>query len=119
MFTDWLKAFTDRQAPFAVAPARLLDGVTGTCYAIESISASLEMPVDAGIYCYSDSGQLTGARAGFGTLRIAAEPAPAPPSIELPGPVVMAEAMGKAAPPPPPTVQAPDPGTSAGPTPQT
>jgi hypothetical protein len=113
VFTDWLKAFTDRQAPFAVSPARLLDGVTGTCYAIESISASLEMPVDAGIYCYSDSGQLTGARAGFGTLRIAAEPVPAPPSIELPGPVVNGEPMGKAAPPPPPTVEVPAPEASA------
>jgi hypothetical protein len=118
VFTDWLDAFTDRQAPIAVSAARRLDGVTGTCFAIESISASLEIPVDTGIYCYSDSGQLTGARAGFGTLRIAAEPVPAPPSIELPGPVVAGEAMGKDAPPPPPEPTAPDPAPSAGATPQ-
>jgi hypothetical protein len=107
LFTDWLEVLTDRQAPLSVSVARPLDGVKGTCYAIESISASLESPLDAGIYCYADDGLLTGARVSFGTLKLAADPDAPPPSVELPGPVVAGEPLGKAAPPPPPVTEAP------------
>jgi hypothetical protein len=102
LFTDWPNELTDREAPLSVSVARPLDGVPGTCYAVESISASLDSPLDAGIYCFGTDGQLTGARVSFGTLKLAGDPAPAPPSVELPGPVVAGEPLGKDAPPPPP-----------------
>jgi hypothetical protein len=102
LFSDWPTELTDRQSPLAVSVARPLDGVLGTCYAVESISASLDSPLDAGIYCYATDGLLTGARVSFGTLKLAGDPAAAPPSVELPGPVVAGEPLGKDAPPPPP-----------------
>ncbi|SCL39807.1 hypothetical protein GA0074692_5492 [Micromonospora pallida] len=40
-FTDWLDVLTDRQAPLAVSVSRPLSGATGTCYSVESTSASL------------------------------------------------------------------------------
>jgi hypothetical protein len=101
LFTDWPAELTDRQAPLAVSVARPLDGVLGSCYAVESTSASLDSPLDAGIYCYAADGLLTGARVSFGTLKLAGDPAPAPPSVELPGPVVAGEPLGKDAPPRP------------------
>jgi hypothetical protein len=112
LFSDWPEELTDRQAPLAVSVARPLDGVRGTCYAVESISASLEAPLDAGIYCYAEDGLLTGARITSGTLRLAGEPAAPPPSVDLPGPVVAGEPLGKQAPPPPPTTAAPGPSAS-------
>ncbi len=112
LFSDWPEELTDRQAPLAVSVARPLDGVRGTCYAVESISASLDAPLDAGIYCYAEDGLLTGARITSGTLTLAGEPAAPPPSVDLPGPVVAGEPLGKNAPPPPPTTAAPDPSAS-------
>ena len=48
-----------------------LPGAQGTCFSVDSISASLPAPVDVGIYCYADNGLLTAARVGFGELTIA------------------------------------------------
>ena len=102
VFHDWLNVLTDRQAPLSVSAARPLEGVPGSCYAVESISASLKAPLDVGIYCYAEDGLLTGARVEAGELRIAAAPAKPPPSVDLPGPVVAGDPMGMDAPPPPP-----------------
>jgi hypothetical protein len=105
VFRQWLPVFTDRQAALSVTAAQPLEGSTGSCFSIDSISASLSAPVDVGIYCYADDGLLTAARVGFGTLTIAGPPAPAPPTISLPGPVTGGEPMGRESPsPPPPTV---------------
>ena len=71
-FTDWLDVLTDRRAPLAVSPASAPEGVTGTCYSVESTSASLNAPLDVGIYCYDQDGTPTGVRTGAGTLRLAA-----------------------------------------------
>lgn len=107
VFHNWLDVFTDRAAALAVSTAQPLDGVQGSCYAVDSISASLPAPVDVGIYCYTADGLLAGARVDFGELRLAAAPAAPPPSVDLPGPVVAGEPMGMSSPPPPPT-QAPE-----------
>ena len=102
VFRQWLPVFTDRQSALSVTAAQPLPGSSGSCYSVDTISASLSAPVDVGIYCYADDGLLTAARLAFGTLTIASAPAAAPPSIDLPGPVVAGDPMGLSAPPPPP-----------------
>nr|WP_246382429.1 hypothetical protein [Micromonospora jinlongensis] len=111
--TDWLDVLTDRRAPLAVAPASAPEGVTGTCYSVESTSASLNAPLDVGIYCYDRDGTPTGVRTGAGTLRLAAAPGPAPATVQLAGPVVIdREPLDTAAPPTPDPSESPSAGTS-------
>jgi hypothetical protein len=100
-FTDWRDVLTDRRAALSVTASRPLPRTRGDCYAVESTSASLTAPVDVGIYCYTEDGLLTAARLGLGSLTLAAEPGAAPPSIDLPGPVVAGEPLGMARPSPP------------------
>jgi hypothetical protein len=100
-FTDSRRVLTDRQAPLSVSAGRPLPGVRGSCFAVESTSASIDAPLEVGIYCYDPDGTLTGARLGFGTLVLAGTPAPAPPTIALPGPVVAGAPLGMAPPPTP------------------
>ncbi len=100
--TDWLDILTDRRAPLAVAPADPPEGFTGTCYSVDSTSASLNAPLDVGIYCYDPDGTPTGVRTEAGSLRLAAPPGPAPASVQLAGPVVVdEEPLDTAAPPTP------------------
>lgn len=101
LFTDWVRVLSDRQAPLAVSDAQPLDGAAGECFSVESTSASLNPPLEVGIYCYDAEGTLTGARVGFGTLLLAGAPVAAPASVTLPGPVVAGEPLETAAPPPP------------------
>jgi hypothetical protein len=103
LFTDWVRVLANRQAPLAVSIAAPLPGSSGTCFSIESTSASLNPPLDVGIYCYDAEGTLTAARLALGTLVLSGAPSPAPPSVTLPGPVVAAEPVGTAPPPPPVT----------------
>ncbi|MFI6784005.1 hypothetical protein [Micromonospora sp. NPDC050276] len=111
--TDWLDVLTDRRAPLAVAPAKAPEGLTGTCYSVDSTSASLNAPLDVGIYCYDRDGTTTGVRTGAGTLRLAAPPGPAPATVQLAGPVVVdREPLETAAPPTPDPSDSPDAGTS-------
>ncbi len=113
VFRQWLNVFTDRQAALSVMPAAPLPGSQGSCFSIDSISASLKAPVDVGIYCYADNGLLTAVRVAFGTLTLASVAA-APDRIDLPGPVVGGEPLGlKSPPPPPPPVNEPSTGASA------
>ena len=107
IFRQWLPVFTDRQAALSVTAAQPLAGSSGSCFSVDTISASLSAPVDVGIYCYADDGLLTAARVTFGTLTIAGAPAPPPPTIDLPGPVTGGEPMGMDAPPPPPPTEPP------------
>lgn len=107
LFRPALSVFTDRQAALSVSTALPLPGSQGSdCFSVDSISASLDSPVDIGIYCYAPDGLLTAARVGFGTLTIASQPAPAPASVQLPGPIVLTDPLGLASPPPttPPVV---------------
>ncbi|PZV90515.1 hypothetical protein SAMN05443287_11383 [Micromonospora phaseoli] len=98
-FTDWLKVLTDRRAPLSVSPAMAPPGATGSCYSVETTVASINSPLDAGIYCFDADGTPTAVRAAFGTLTLAAPPEPAPTTVALAGPVVEAEPLGMAAPP--------------------
>jgi hypothetical protein len=107
VFVDWLEVFTDRGAAVAVSPAKRLRGVRGDCFAVESNSASLAVPLDLGIYCFAADGTLTGARLAWGSLVLTGEPTPAPPSITLPGAVVDDDPLPMASPPPPPTTAPP------------
>ncbi|MEV8509329.1 hypothetical protein AB0368_31480 [Actinoplanes sp. NPDC051475] len=115
VFRQWLPVFTDRQAALSVTAAQPLPGSTGSCYSVDTISASLSAPVDVGIYCYADDGLLTAARVTFGTITISGTAAAPPPSVDLPGPVVGGDPMGMDAPPPttPPTTTASTPATPA------
>ena len=107
VFRQWLNVFTDRQSALSVVPAAPLPGSQGSCFSIDSISASLKAPVDVGIYCYADNGLLTAARVGYGTLSLVSVAA-APPSVDLPGPVLGGEPMGMESPPPPPVEPSPE-----------
>ncbi|MFG1652943.1 hypothetical protein ACGFIE_23725 [Micromonospora sp. NPDC049275] len=110
--TDWLDVLTDRRAPLAVALAATPKGLSGTCYSVDSTSASLNAPVDVGIYCYDTDGTPTGVRTEAGTLRLAAPPGPAPATVQLAGPVVAdAEPLDTAAPPTPDPSLSPSAGT--------
>jgi hypothetical protein len=93
LFRRWLSVFTDRQAALSVAEVEPLAGAQGTCFSIDSISASLKAPVDIGIYCYADDGLLTAARVDFGVLKLVNEVA-GPATVALPGPDVAGEPMG-------------------------
>lgn len=110
--TDWLGVLTDRRAPLAVAPANAPEGLTGACYSVDSTSASLNAPLDVGIYCYDPDGTPTGVRTGVGTLRLAAPPGPAPATVQLAGPVVIdRDPLDTAAPPTPDPSDSPSAGT--------
>ncbi|MCO1596818.1 hypothetical protein M8C17_16810 [Micromonospora sp. RHAY321] len=110
--TDWLDVLTDRRAPLAVAPADTPRGFTGTCYSVDSTSASLNAPLDVGIYCYDRDGTPTGVRTEAGSLKLAAPPGPAPASVQLAGPVVVdQEPLDTAAPPTPDPSESPSAGT--------
>ncbi|MFI5839397.1 hypothetical protein ACIA8K_06735 [Catenuloplanes sp. NPDC051500] len=110
-FTDWREVLTDRQAPLSVSFAKAVEGASGDCYAVESTYASLDAPLDTGIYCYDGGGVLTGARLSFGTLVLAQAPAAGPATIALPGPVVKGPALGMATPAPQKTQATPSAGT--------
>ena len=99
-FTDWLEVLTDQRAPLAVSPAAPPAGVSGECYSVESTSASLNAPLDVGIYCYEQDGTPTLVRAALGTLKLAGPPGPAPATVPLAGPVVDGDPIGRAAPSP-------------------
>jgi len=99
VFRQWLPVFTDRQSALSVTAAQPLKGSSGSCFSIDTVSASLSAPVDVGIYCYADDGLLTAVRVKFGTLTIAGAPGAAPATIDLPGPVTGGEPMGLDAPP--------------------
>jgi hypothetical protein len=100
VFRQWLKVFTDRQSPLSVSTARPLPGSRGTCFSVDSISASLKPPVDIGIYCYGEDGLLTAARVEAGTVTLAGTPVKPPATVRLPGPVSDGPPMGLDAPEP-------------------
>ncbi|MFU8853811.1 hypothetical protein ACNAW0_22925 [Micromonospora sp. SL1-18] len=97
-FTDSLEVLTDRRAPLAISPAAPPAGMTGQCYSVDSTSASLNAPLDVGIYCYRTDGTPAGVRAAFGTLKLAGEPGAAPATVQLAGPVAEGEPVGRQAP---------------------
>ncbi|NJC72833.1 hypothetical protein HC031_24390 [Planosporangium thailandense] len=97
-FVDWLDPLTDRRAALSVAVAPLLTGARGTCFSVESDSAALTPPVDPGVYCYDADGTLTGAKADFGTLVLAAPVSPPPASVQPPAPVSGDSLLAAAAP---------------------
>ncbi|WP_238359768.1 MULTISPECIES: hypothetical protein [Micromonospora] len=108
-FTDWLDVLTDRRAPLSVSPAMAPAGASGSCYSVETTAASINPPLDVGIYCFDADGTLTAVRAAFGTLTLAATPEPAPASVQLAGPVVEGEPLGLTAPTDVPTTADVDP----------
>lgn len=100
-FTDWREVLTDRDAALSVSTTEALPGARGACFSVESTTASLNAPLDVGIYCYESDGTLTAARLSFGTLLLSGAPTAAPAAITLPGPVVDQAPLGMAAPPTP------------------
>ncbi|MFC7530357.1 hypothetical protein [Actinoplanes sp. GCM10030250] len=99
LFRQWLPVFTDRKAALAVSAVQPLPGAQGSCFAVDSVSASLDAPVDVGIYCYSADGLLTAARVEFGVLKLVSQVA-GPQAVQFPGPEVAGDPMGMDSPPP-------------------
>lgn len=93
LFRQWLPVFTDRDAALSVSAVQPLAGAEGACYSVDSITASLDAPVDVGVYCYAPDGLLTAARVGFGVLKLVRQVA-APAAVQFPGPEVAGQAMG-------------------------
>jgi hypothetical protein len=100
-FVDVRSVLTDPGAPLSVSTSAPLPGVTGSCYSVETTTASVVAPLDVGIYCYDTDGTLTGARLAYGTLLLAGPPVAAPAAVDLPGPVTPAPPLGMATSPPP------------------
>lgn len=92
---------TEPGAPLAVSAAAPFAGATGSCFSVETTTASVSAALDVGIYCYDPDGTLTAARLAFGELVLAGPPGPAPATVALPGPVTDEEPLGMAAPPSP------------------
>jgi hypothetical protein len=86
-FTGWLDVLVDRQVPLAVSITEPLPGAGGTCFAVDPAVTAVQPPIDPGVFCYADDGMLTAARLPIGTLAMAGQPASAPPTVVLPGPV--------------------------------
>ncbi|MEV0129089.1 hypothetical protein AB0H83_11600 [Dactylosporangium sp. NPDC050688] len=101
VFSAWLDVLLDRQVPLAVAPADPLAGTSAPCFAVEPGVTAVQPPIDAGVFCYNDRGILVAARIPMGQLTLTGDPAPAPGTISLPGPVVDGAPLGTSAPPPP------------------
>src|SRR6185437_2640123 len=80
-FTTWLDVFVDRQVPLSVLPAAPQQGESGTCFSVD--------------------GTPTAARLPWGTLVMAGQPSPAPPTVVLPGPVSEGSPLPTSPPPPP------------------
>ncbi|MEU4419995.1 hypothetical protein AB0F81_05175 [Actinoplanes sp. NPDC024001] len=99
LFRQWLSVFTDRQAPLAVSAVQPLAGAQGSCYAVDSVSAALDAPVDVGIYCYSPEGLLTAARVDFGVFKLV-QKIDGPEAVQMPGPETGGQPMGMKSPPP-------------------
>ncbi|GAA3235744.1 hypothetical protein ACFO1B_24970 [Dactylosporangium siamense] len=101
VFIAWLDVLLDRQVPLAVAPADPLAGTSAPCFAVEPGVTAVQPPIDAGVFCYNDRGILAAAKIPMGQLTLTGDPAPAPETISLPGPVITAAPLGTSAPPPP------------------
>ena len=82
-----MDVMTDRNAPILVFLAAPLPHSGGQCFSVEPSSASIEPPMQAGIFCYTADGTLTAAALAHNKLAIVGQPAPAPPSNPLPGPI--------------------------------
>ncbi|MEV0001403.1 hypothetical protein AB0H28_03820 [Micromonospora sp. NPDC050980] len=102
-FTDWLEVLTDRRAALAVSPTTVPPGVTGRCYAVDSTAASMNAPLDVGVYCFGEDGTPVAVRATFGSLTLTGKPGPAPATVELAGAVIEGEPIGRDAPTPEPS----------------
>jgi hypothetical protein len=100
-FTNWLDVFVDRQVPLSVLPATPQPGDTGTCFAVDPAVTAIAPPIDAGVFCFAADGTPTVARLPWGTLIMVGQPAAAPPTVVLPGPVSNAAALPTSPPPPP------------------
>jgi hypothetical protein len=105
-FTDWLDKLADPAAALSVTVAAAPRGATGTCYSVEGVAASLDPPVDPGLYCFDNVGRITALRVAAGLLTVSAVTTP-PPDVTVPAPVGGA-LPGTAAPSPtpPPTPSA-------------
>jgi hypothetical protein len=106
VFTDWLRTLGDRDVAISVDAATPPPGARGQCFSVSSDSAALAMPVDPGVYCFDDKGTLTAAVLTAGTLVLASGPAPAPPTVTLPGAVVPGSPLATASPPASPSASA-------------
>jgi hypothetical protein len=100
IFTDWLAVMLDRTAPISVFPASPLPHSTGSCYSVESSSASLAPVIGSGIFCFTADGTLTAAKIGAGTLTISGSTVAAPPTTTLPAPITAGPAAPTKAPTP-------------------
>lgn len=115
VFSDWLETLADPSSAISVATSTPPAGMTGTCFSVEGVAASLDPPVDTGVYCFDDAGRITGLKLGSGTLSSADFQA-APKEIALPAPIAN-QLPSTAVPSPTPTPSGTSPSASGKPSP--
>ncbi|MFG3341707.1 hypothetical protein [Glycomyces sp. NPDC048151] len=110
-FVEWLPRLLDRHLPFAIAQ-------DGDCFTLTPNTVVVDPPIPPGEWCLDDAGTIRSVESGaFGTLELAAEPAEAVATVELPGDLSDAEPMGRKAPPEPTPTPDPSAAPSATPSP--
>jgi hypothetical protein len=85
-FTDWLAKLADPSAAISVTVVPAPAGGSGTCFSVEGTAASLDPPVDPGIYCFDNVGRITSLRLAAGQLS-SVQMSAAPSRVALPAPV--------------------------------
>jgi hypothetical protein len=94
-FVEWLPQLLDRHLPFAVAQQ-------GDCFTLTPNTVVVDTPMPPGEWCLDQSGTILSVESGdFGTLELAAPPADAADTVELPGEISDADPLGRKAPPEP------------------
>ena len=113
-FTDWLAKLADPAAALSVTVSDPPRDGTGTCYSVEGVTASLDPPVDPGLYCFDNVGRITVLRLAAGLLT-SVQVGVAPPEVTLPAAVGGPVPSGAA---PSPTPSATPSGAAATPSPK-
>jgi hypothetical protein len=102
-FTEWLPVLLDRHSPFFVSQE-------GDCFTLSANTVVVSTPIPPGKWCLDQHGTILSVSNGeFGTLKLTGPPAPAAPTIELPGEIVDGEPLGRKAPEPEPTEEPTEP----------
>lgn len=85
VFTSWPTELSNPASAITVTTPTDPPATTG-CFQVDGVAASLDPPVDPGVYCYDKSGTLTGLKVAGTTLKLIGS-GPPPPSLDLPAPL--------------------------------
>lgn len=91
-FVEWLPQLLDRHLPFVITQ-------DGDCFTLTRNTIAVDPPIPPGEWCLDEAGTILSVQSGgFGTLELAAPPAEAVATVELPGDLSDAEPLSRKAP---------------------